>query len=385
MTLGKDENSTIWEIKDHTIAKHEILRKYLEAWIPILGQTSQKIIFLDGFAGPGVYKGGEDGSPVIALETAYKHLQINKIKEIKFIFIEEDKKRYENLDQVIHKKFLERRSNIKFEVINGDFTKSWSEILNKIEKNDENLDPTFAFLDPFGYSKTPFNVIKKLLKYPRCELFLTFMSGFMNRFLDVSRESTIDDFYGTKSWRKARDISNTNERLDYLVRLYFEQLKSIDIKFTRSFTMTDQDKKTIYDLIFATKHWKGMHAMKKAMLDVQKNGTYVYSDSVDRKQTYLSDIINDFPFDHASQLILKEFSNQKILIEDIRDFVLAETPYLFARDILKHMEKNKKILSVTKRGNTSRLTYPDQCVVTFAKYDVTNPQSDKNGFVQQQF
>ena len=341
-------------------------------------------MFLDGFAGPGIYEGGQDGSPVIALKTAYEHPHIDKVKEIKFIFIEENKKRYENLDQVIRKKFS-GRSNINFEIINGDFTKSWSEILNKIEKNDENLDPTFAFLDPFGYSKTPFNVIEKLLKYPRCELFLTFMTGFVNRFLDESHENAMDNFYGIKSWRKARNISNTNDRLDYLVRLYFDQLKSIGIKFTRSFTMTDHGKKTIYDLIFATKHWKGMQEMKKAMLKVQKNGTYVYSDSVDRKQTYLSDIINDFPFDHASQLILKEFSNQRIPIEDIRDFVLAETPYLFARNILNHMEKNKKILSVTKRGNTSRLTYPDQCVVTFAKYDVTNPQSDKNGFVQQQF
>ena len=54
-------------------------------------------MFLDGFAGLGVDKCGEAGSPVIALETVYEHPQIDKIKEIKFIFIEENKKRYENL------------------------------------------------------------------------------------------------------------------------------------------------------------------------------------------------------------------------------------------------------------------------------------------------
>jgi three-Cys-motif partner protein len=47
---------TLWEIEPHTIAKHEILRRYLGAWFVIMGQTNRRIIYLDGFCGPGRYK-----------------------------------------------------------------------------------------------------------------------------------------------------------------------------------------------------------------------------------------------------------------------------------------------------------------------------------------
>jgi hypothetical protein len=35
--------TTLWQIDRHTQAKHEILRRYLEAWFPILSHSSQKV------------------------------------------------------------------------------------------------------------------------------------------------------------------------------------------------------------------------------------------------------------------------------------------------------------------------------------------------------
>ena len=61
---------TLWEIDPHTRAKHEILQRYLEAWFPILSSYHHRIVYIDGFAGPGRYKGGELGSPIIALGLA---------------------------------------------------------------------------------------------------------------------------------------------------------------------------------------------------------------------------------------------------------------------------------------------------------------------------
>ena len=64
---------TIWPIEPHTSAKHQILRKYLDAWLPILGTYNKRIVYIDGFSGPGEYTGGEPGSPIIALEAARTH------------------------------------------------------------------------------------------------------------------------------------------------------------------------------------------------------------------------------------------------------------------------------------------------------------------------
>lgn len=69
-----DKLGTTWDIEPHTEAKHEILRYYLGAWFPILGRRQHRLLYVDGFAGPGEYKGGKDGSPIIALKVVQDHL-----------------------------------------------------------------------------------------------------------------------------------------------------------------------------------------------------------------------------------------------------------------------------------------------------------------------
>src|SRR5260221_10227736 len=78
--------STIWPAEAHTLAKHAILRAYLHAWFPILTSSYGGAIYFDGFAGPGRDQGGEEGSPVIALEAALVHLPRLKAP-IEFIFV----------------------------------------------------------------------------------------------------------------------------------------------------------------------------------------------------------------------------------------------------------------------------------------------------------
>ena len=61
---------TIWTLDPHTRAKHLILQRYLHAWIPIIALGRGRAVFIDGFAGPGVYAGGEEGSPIIAMRAS---------------------------------------------------------------------------------------------------------------------------------------------------------------------------------------------------------------------------------------------------------------------------------------------------------------------------
>lgn len=56
---------TFWTRDAHTEGKHLVLEHYLNAWFPIMGTTNARVLFVDGFAGPGEYAGGEQGSPVI--------------------------------------------------------------------------------------------------------------------------------------------------------------------------------------------------------------------------------------------------------------------------------------------------------------------------------
>ena len=51
--------TTTWQLEDHTLGKHRVLRNYMEAWLPKMLQYRRHVMFIDGFAGPGEYaKGG---------------------------------------------------------------------------------------------------------------------------------------------------------------------------------------------------------------------------------------------------------------------------------------------------------------------------------------
>ena len=94
--------TTTWPLEQHTKAKHIILRKYLDAWIPILGFGNGRVVYIDGFAGPGKYNGGEDGSPVIAINAIIGHKMFQQMNtEFKLLFIEENKNRYDHLVNVL--------------------------------------------------------------------------------------------------------------------------------------------------------------------------------------------------------------------------------------------------------------------------------------------
>ena len=63
-------------------------------------QVNSQLLFIDGFAGPGRYEGGEDGSPIIALKAAILNRRFQQAPpkcEVQFVFIEEDPDRVEAL------------------------------------------------------------------------------------------------------------------------------------------------------------------------------------------------------------------------------------------------------------------------------------------------
>lgn len=47
--------TTLWPLEPHTVGKHEVLRNYLKAWLPIMLSSNDRVLFIDAFAGPGRY------------------------------------------------------------------------------------------------------------------------------------------------------------------------------------------------------------------------------------------------------------------------------------------------------------------------------------------
>ncbi len=141
--------ATLWELDPHTNAKHEILRRYLAAWFPILSRHHGRIVYIDGFSGPGRYTKGEIGSPLIALDVAVSRRRAIA-GEVVFLFIEEREDRIVHLRQELDN--ITVPTHFKVIVESGQFDERFGEMLNSIERAENTLAPTFAFIDPFGFS-----------------------------------------------------------------------------------------------------------------------------------------------------------------------------------------------------------------------------------------
>ena len=108
--------TTKWAMEPHTRAKHEVLMRYLLAWFPIMGQKFPQIMYIDGFAGPGRYSGGEAGSPIIAIEAALTHRE--RIEgQLLFRFMEKRQDRADMLIEVVDD--MKLPSNFDVKIIGG--------------------------------------------------------------------------------------------------------------------------------------------------------------------------------------------------------------------------------------------------------------------------
>lgn len=83
---GSDEK---WQYTEHTAAKHEILRRYLGAWLAILGRRRKgstfrhsRLVLVDGFAGRGRYLDGQLGSPAIMFEEAVRAVEADLAERV---------------------------------------------------------------------------------------------------------------------------------------------------------------------------------------------------------------------------------------------------------------------------------------------------------------
>lgn len=319
---------TLWEMDPHTRAKHDILGRYLAAWFPILSTWHSRIVYIDGFCGPGRYKGGEPGSPLVAVDAALNHRKAMK-DQIVFWFIDERQDRIDHLKQELSK--LDMPSHFKVMPETGRFHEKFGEMMDYIDGGNGTIAPTFAFIDPFGFSGIPFCLIERLLKYKHCEVFITFMADAINRFLEHPDDKVLEHIVQAFGTDEAICIAKgTGDRVVKLRELYQSKLKKIS-KYVRYFEMRDRQNRTQYFLFFATNNELGHLKMKEAMWRVDPDGEFKFSDATNPNQMVLFEV--DTTSTLLNQMRVEFDAAGTIECIDVRRFVEERTPYL-----RKHMK-----------------------------------------------
>ncbi|RPE08680.1 three-Cys-motif partner protein TcmP [Chitinophaga lutea] len=173
----------------HSHAKLELYKSYLENYLRILGLSSwiSKVNIYDIFCGIGLYKDGNKGSPLLAVECIKENNALFESrgwtkKQIKLSINDGIKEKIENVKSVLEKETI---SNCVIEYYNKDADAMLDiviEEVNAFDKNNRNL----VFIDPYGYSQISKQKISEILKrnYSEILLFLPIMQ--MYRFSEIA-------------------------------------------------------------------------------------------------------------------------------------------------------------------------------------------------------
>jgi three-Cys-motif partner protein len=361
----------IWSLDPHTKAKHELLRHYLGAWFPILSSSGkQRIVFLDGFAGPGIYKGGEPGSPIIALDVLLGHSAFARLgSEFVFLFLEPKRKRYQSLLEQLE--LLRQRhggwpANVRIHTSDMTF-EVWAEsILATLDQQRRSLAPTFAFVDPFGFSGTRLDLLCRLLSFETCEVLFTFMFDYVNRF--ITEETVSDhlrDLFGTDEYRQAAGLAG-EPRKAFLHDLYQRQLHTrCGFTYVKSFEMLGYNGHTGYYLFHGTRSLMGLSRMKDAMWKVDPGGGFRFSDRFAGQDVlFRDDTLDVGPLRTA---LLERFVGRVATVDDINRFVLVETPYReshWNRKVMVPLEREGRV-QVVASPRKKGYGFPKGTVVRF--------------------
>jgi three-Cys-motif partner protein len=226
-------------IRQHSIAKHEVLRAYLIRYIQTLvispHQEELRLTFVDGFAGGGIYQHQETktkvlGSPFVFLEAAREaEALINLARQkplrmnVDYFFVEEDPDAFCLLGKALHEEGYGERVGVDIRTMNNRFEHEEEGIRRFIRAKNPRNGRSIFFLDQYGYKEVPAPLIRSILsELPAAEVILTFsVDAFINYANDSTTTSSLLQQIGIPNVLRGRTIDDI-KRNEKDFRLYIQ-------------------------------------------------------------------------------------------------------------------------------------------------------------------
>jgi len=238
------------------VHKHALIKRYLDAWFPKIASFG-KVVYMETHAGRGIHKGGQPGSPIVAIQALLEHPQSESILrkcQVHFYLMELREEYAQSLEKEIRE--LAPHNDIKISVARCDFAQKLEEELRLCEMSGKAMPPSFVFMDPFNY-KIPMKLVKGVLKHRSCEVIMNFMArNIAMAARDDSKKLLLDDLFGSDVWMQAKGVSDFDKQMESLVEIYKQ---AVGAKWTTKLRLTGQ---TDYTLMHFTNHDEGRVTMK---------------------------------------------------------------------------------------------------------------------------
>jgi three-Cys-motif partner protein len=354
---GSDEK---WQYTEHAAAKHEILRRYLGAWLAILGRRRKgstfrhpRLVLVDGFAGRGRYIDGQVGSPAIMFEQAVQAVEAGLAERVAIRCAEPNETNFKHLEDV-----CADLKHDRVEIIARQQT--FSDIGTAVVKwaaQQRPTVPTFVMVDPYGVRGVELTLLRELLSNERLEVLLTLMVRDPSRFLkEDNYAEPLTALFGGKTWRECEHVANRAECL----LLRFQKVVRPDIaRWATPFRVFEDERQAVlYYLVHLTNNDLGMREMKDAM--VAKSGEMTFWPVTVRPPDQMAlEVSETAPFPTLQKRLTDEYSGRaltflELLNDDYPDGAWIEKEY---RSAIKAMElanppaaKIERVRPVTATG-----------------------------------
>jgi three-Cys-motif partner protein len=319
-----------WEIVEHTLAKHDIYRRYLERWFPILLNGSRpyrSATYVEGFAGPGVYKSGDPGSPIIALR-AYVDKVANPTVSIRFIFIDDDRRCVSELRRQMTERFPDRPGSpekLVVDIVEGRCAEVLEERLTQRRCWGQ---PILAVLDSWGTAPVSYRTLRRLASNKSTEVLVTFGPQHFVRFVDDLGSRADDVFGGDPRWRQVKEQSDGESKRQHLLDCYRRTLRTAGFQHLLDFELVDRRGEVLY-LVFGTNHPLGVEKMKQSLWEVDPVRGVGFRDPRDEQHETLFDVDEPVlaPLTRLLLPVIERAGVTGIPVRELRNFALHETVY----------------------------------------------------------
>ncbi len=279
---------TIWRLEPHTSVKHDIYDGYLDAWFPIILRTFRSGTYAEGFAGPGVYRDGEAGSPIRALRrlrAMRDRWPELRDRPVRFVLVEKRRDRVEQL-------LTEFRRELAHPMPGGEYRDAALHILVRQGTCEDTLPgllahvdakkaPVLGVLDSFGGGSTQ-QLIRRFARQKGGEVVITVEPQHFVRNLDPARA---DEVFGGPEWRDVDELPPHVKRT-YIARKLTEAIRAAGFRFVISFGLETARGNELL-LQFATNHPTGLDRFKDSLWGADPIGGARFRDPNDPEQMLL--------------------------------------------------------------------------------------------------
>lgn len=362
------------ERSDESEVKARIINKYFNTWATIVPAAAQrfgqqKVMYMDLYAGPGRYRDGAASTPLLVLEKAIADPRLSQMLEA--LFNDADGDHSSTLQTEIAK--IKGIETLKYppKVYCSQIGKDTEEMFSKVK-----LQPSFTFLDPFGYKGLSLKLVNAVVKDWGCDCVFFFNYNRINAGIsNTVVEEHMNSLFGEARADTLREQIKGKgpEKRELLILENMSQaLKEMGGRYVLPFRFKKEGRTSHY-LIFVTKAKVGYKIMKEIMAgesSTRDEGVPSFAYSPAEADTPLLFSLSQ-PIAALQQSLLNAFGGKTMNINEICEAHNVDTPYILPnyRDALRQLEELGVIHTEPAAADRPKrqgvVTFSDKVKVTF--------------------